>query len=101
MFDYDEKSQRRITGGASLAGFALTLGQKLPGDLRWHGGDSDFVWIAQDNSRVPMDALTCFGLGQAAGAWEKDHVMHGRALKDAVDAADDPSAVAITAGWPA
>jgi hypothetical protein len=103
MFDYDDASQRRITGAAALAGFALTMGGKAPDDLRWHGGGSDFVWIAQDNSLVPMNTITCFGFGQAAAAWEQAHIFAARGLKDAVDAAADHEAIQaidITAGWP-
>jgi hypothetical protein len=102
-FDYDAESQKRITGAASLAGFAMTLGGKLPGDLLWHGGDTPFTWIAADNSLVQMDAPTTFALGQAAAAWESAHIFVARALKDAIEAADsgeDLDAIDISDGWP-
>ena len=54
-----------------------------PGDLRWHGGDSDFVWIAADNSLTPMDAQTMFGFGQVAMAHKQAHIFAARTLKDA------------------
>lgn len=95
-FDYDDASQKRITGAAALAGFALTLGGKLP-------GDTPFTWIAADNALVEMDATTTFALGQAAAAWESAHIFAARALKDAIVAADaeDIDQIDIADGWPA
>ncbi len=101
-FDYDDQSQKRITGAAALAGFALTLGGKLPGDSLWHGGAEPFVWIAADNQLVPMDAVMCFGLGQAAANWESAHIFAAKALKNAIEVAedhDDLDAINIEAGW--
>ena len=95
-FDYDDSSQKRITGAATLAGFAAAAGAQ-PGDLRWHGGDGDFVWIAQDNSLVPMDAPTCFTFGQAAAAWESANVFAAKAIKDS----GIPANYADDALWPA
>ncbi len=102
-FDYDDASQKRITGAAALAGFALTLGGKLPGDMVWHGGDTPFTWIAADNALIQMDAPTTFALGQAAAAWESAHIFAARALKDAIVAADaeDLDQIDIADGWPA
>lgn len=103
VFDYDDQSQKRITGAAALAGFALTLGGKLPGDPLWHGGTEPFVWIAADNQLVEMDAPMCFGLGQAAAAWESAHVFAAKALKNAIEAAEDHEAldaVDFSTGWP-
>lgn len=102
-YDYDVDSQKRITGAAALAGFALTLGAKEPGDFLWHGGETPFAWIAADNVLVQMDALTCFGLGQAAAEWESAHIFAARSFKDRIDAAADDIALAaidITQGWP-
>ncbi|MFN7224426.1 MAG: DUF4376 domain-containing protein, partial [Paracoccaceae bacterium] len=91
-YDCDRDSTARITGAATLAGFALGAGAQ-PGDLRWHGGDADFVWIAADNSFTPMDAPTCFAFGQAAAANQSAHIFAARALKDMdpipADFADD------------
>lgn len=100
-FDYDDDSQKRITGAAALARFALTLGGKQPGDLRWHDGDEDFVWIAHDNVDVPMDAPTCFGLGRAAAAWESAHVFAGKALKKRIAAGETIADVTAPEHWPA
>ena len=102
VFDYDTESQKRITGAATLAGFAMGAG-KQPGDLLWHGGETPFMWITADNSLVQLDAPTTFTLGQAAAAWESAHIFAARALKDAIAAAADDAAldaIDITAGWP-
>jgi hypothetical protein len=80
-YDFDTASKARITGMATLAGFAIGAGIQ-PGNMRWHGGDSDFAWIASDNGFVPMDAHICFSFGQAAAAHELAHIFAARALKD-------------------
>jgi len=81
IFDFDDVSKSGITGMATLAGFAIGAGAQ-PGDLYWHGGSSPFVWVAQDNSFVPMDAPTTFGLGQAAATHEMTYIFVARTLKD-------------------
>ncbi|KQT51979.1 hypothetical protein ASG43_20580 [Aureimonas sp. Leaf454] len=95
-YDYDDASQKRITGAATLAGFAAAAGAQ-PNDLRWHGGTSDFVWIAQDNTLVPMDAPTCFAFGQAAAAWESANVFAAKAIKET---SPIPANFADDALWP-
>lgn len=82
LFDFDEASKQRVTGAATLAGFAMSQGA-LPGNLLWHGGVSPFAWIAADNGLVVMDAQTCFAFGQAAAAHETAHIFAARVLKTA------------------
>jgi hypothetical protein len=77
----DNESKARIIGAATLAGFAVASG-KQAGDYRWANADSDFVWIADDNTLTPMDAPTCFAFGQAAAAWETSCIFAGRAIKE-------------------
>lgn len=79
-YDSDAASLARITGAATLAGFAMGAGAKA-GDLRWHGGDADFMWIAVDNRLTTMDAQTCFAFGQAAATHQSAHIFAGRAVK--------------------
>ncbi|WP_182422032.1 DUF4376 domain-containing protein [Aureimonas sp. ME7] len=85
--------RENILGAASLAHMAMTLQNKKPGDLRWHGGEDDFVWIAADNSLVPMDAPTVMAFGQVAANHKSAHTFAARALKDLdeipADFADD------------
>lgn len=74
---------RENIAGASLAALAAMGNGALPDDYRWHGGDSDFVWIAEDNSLTLMDAQTMFAFGQTAMAHKQAHIFAARALKDA------------------
>jgi hypothetical protein len=85
-FQFDDLAKSRINGAAAAAHIALTLGGKLPGDLKWHHvADEpvgDFAWIATDNSLFTMDAQTVIAFGQAAARWESQHVFAAKALKD-------------------
>lgn len=89
---------RENIAGAAVAALAAIVAGAQPGDLRWHGGATDFAWIAADNSLVTMDAQTVFAFGQAAMAHKQAHIFAARALKDAdpvpADYDDD-------AHWPA
>ena len=92
-YDCDPDSMARITGAATLAGFAMVAGAQ-PGNLRWMAGvDADFEWIAADNTLTEMDAPTAFAFGQTAAAHVNAHVFAARALKDMTpipaDYADD------------
>lgn len=69
--------------GAGTAALGAMMQGALPGDYRWHGGDSDFVWIAADNSLNPMDAQTVYAFGLAAMAHKTAHIFAARAIKDA------------------
>ncbi|MCO5152603.1 MULTISPECIES: DUF4376 domain-containing protein [unclassified Shinella] len=69
--------------GAGTAALGAMVQGALPGDLRWHGGDSDFAWIAADNSLNPMDAQTVYAFGLAAMAHKTAHIFAARAIKDA------------------
>lgn len=73
---------RENIAGAALAALAAIGNGALANDLRWHGGDSDFVWIAADNSLTPMDAHTMFAFGQAAMAHKQALIFKARALKN-------------------
>lgn len=92
LFDRDPVSLSRISGAGVLALGAIINGAP-PGDLSWHGGDSDFGWIAYDGSIVNMDAQTVFAFGQAAARTETLIVFAAKALKSMdpipADYADD------------
>lgn len=81
MFQRDTLSLSRITGAATLAGFAVVSGAQ-PGNLRWSDPDNDFEWIAADNSVITMDAQTCFAFGQAAARRETEIVFAAKALRE-------------------
>lgn len=76
------RQDRENIAGASTAALAAMVNGAPPGDFRWHGGDSDFEWIAADNSTHPLDAQTTFAMGQAAMAHKQAHIFAARALKD-------------------
>lgn len=80
MYQRDPTSLQRITGAATLAGFAIAGGAQ-PGNLRWANPESDFGWIASDNSITAMDAQTCFAFGQAAAAVETRLIFAAKALR--------------------
>lgn len=80
-FQSRPEDRENIMGAFSMADTALTVGGKQPGDLRWHDGDEDFVFIAEDNTRVPMDAVTVLGLGKAAAAQKSAMTFAANDLK--------------------
>lgn len=80
-YDVDQKSLARITGAATLAGFALAAGAQ-PGNFLWHGGSEAFTWITADNTLVQLDAQMTLNLGKTAAANETLHIFAARALKD-------------------
>lgn len=82
---------------ASTAALAAMMHGAQPGDYRWHGGDSDFVWIAADNSTHPMDAQTMFALGSAAMVHKQAMIFAARVIK-AVDPI--PADYAEDGHWP-
>lgn len=92
LYDSDAAARENIAG-ASTAALGAIIAGKQPGDLRWSNENSDFEWIAADNSYVPMDAQTTFSFGEAALRHKSAHIFAARALKDAttipVDYADD------------
>lgn len=90
------EDRENITG-ASLAALAAIMSGAQPGNLRWHGGDSDFMWIAADNTVHPMDAQTVFAFGQTAMAHKQGMIFAARALKDADPI---PSDYTSDAYWP-
>ena len=81
LFQRDPTSIARITGAATLAGFAIGAGAQ-PGDFLWHGGSTPFTWIASDNSLVQMDAQTAFAFGSACATIETQIVFAAKALRD-------------------
>lgn len=91
-FQSRAEDRENINGKALLAFMAISEGAKS-GDLRWADPDRDFVWIAEDNSLVPMDAPTVVAFGKAAAASKEAHIFAGLVLKQMnpipADYADD------------
>ena len=88
--------RENVSGAASAALEAIVDGAQ-PGDLRWHGGDADFAWIAEDNSLTPMDAPTLRGFARAMMAHKQALIFAARALKDMAEIPED---FAADAHWP-
>lgn len=81
MYQRDSKSLDRITGAATLAGFAIAAGAQV-GDLRWANATRDFGWIASDDTVTTMDAQTAFAFGQAAAERETSIVFAAKTLRE-------------------
>jgi hypothetical protein len=89
--------RENIAGAAQLAFMAIVNGAGGSGDLRWADADNDFVWIAEDNSLVPMDAPTVIAFAKAAAGYKQALTMTARAIKD-MDPI--PASFADDALWP-
>jgi hypothetical protein len=87
LYQAREQDLRNINGAATGAALALIQGA-TPGDLRWQGGDTDFGWIAADNTIVLMDVVTMVNFGRAAMAHVERLTMLGRSLKDRLAAGE-------------
>lgn len=90
LYQFREQDRARITGAATLAGFAIGQGAAA-GNFLWHGGTDPFSWILSDNSVVQLDAPTTFTLGQAAAHHESVHVFAAKTLKEMTPNSVDPT----------
>jgi len=91
-FDFDRDSVANITGAGASAGIAVAMAGKTgvkTGDLRWADPRVDFSWLAADNSKIPMDARTCFAFARAAMQHKQAHIFAARAIKDMVSIPDN------------
>nr|WP_019365844.1 DUF4376 domain-containing protein [Pseudomonas luteola] len=92
MYQSRSTDRENIAGAAQLAFMAIQEGAQ-EGDLRWATPEQDYMWIASDNSLVPMDANTVIGLAKAAAAQKQALIFAARNLKDMnpipADYADD------------
>lgn len=77
--------RENIIGAALMASLALAAGAQ-PGDYRWADPAADFEWIAMDNSKVQMDALTVIELGKAQAARKQELIFKARWIKDQIAA---------------
>lgn len=84
-----------VIGGVTSAAILANAGA-----LSW--GAPYNTHIAQDNSQVTFaTAADGIAFAGSVGGWYGAVVLHARSLKDAVEAATDPTTVDITSGWPA
>ena len=80
MYQRDPRSLSRITGAATLAGFAIGAGAP-EGYLRWANPARDFGWIASDDTVALMDAQTCFAFGQLAASVESGIIFSAAVIR--------------------
>lgn len=80
-FQTRPEDRENVAGASQLAFQAIVAGAQ-PGNLRWHGGATDFAWIAEDNSVVAMDAHTVLEFGKAVAEHKTRHIFLARTLKD-------------------
>jgi len=85
MYQRDTKSLQRITAAGTLAGLYMRDGGD-PLSLKWHAtaenpNPEDFVWIASDDTLVPMNAETVFAFSREAAAIETSLIFKAKALR--------------------
>ncbi|MGR3463613.1 DUF4376 domain-containing protein [Limimaricola sp.] len=90
-------ADRENVAGAASAALEAIMGGAQVGDLRWHGGVTDFAWIAEDNSLQPMDAQTLRAFARAMMAHKQALIFAARDLKDR---AEIPADITSDAYWP-
>lgn len=73
--------RENIQAKYSMAIKAMLLNAAQPGDLRWADPDRDFVWIAENNSLVAMDAQTMLAFGEAVAKHKEQLIFAGSQLK--------------------
>lgn len=98
-FQTRQSDRENIMGAERLASTWLSEGGD-PDTLRWADPNTDYGWIVEDNSTVPMSASDIIALFQAGVAFKAALSFFARALKDAVITAADPASIDIEAGWP-
>lgn len=95
FIDVMSENALAVIGGVTSAAILANAGA-----LSW--GSPYNTHIAQDNSQVTFaTAADGIAFAGSVGGWYGAVVLHARSLKDAVEAATDPTTVDITAGWPA
>lgn len=88
----DDTSKLKISGIVQMAQIAMAAGQPFAEEF-----------TLTDNSVVTLDATTAIGLGVAVGQYVSAIYANARALRDAIYAAADETALAaidVSAGWP-
>ncbi|WP_295460526.1 DUF4376 domain-containing protein [uncultured Pseudomonas sp.] len=92
IFQSRQTDRENIMGNAQLAFMAVAGGAEA-GNLRWADANSDFAWIAADNTLVPMDAPTMLAFAKASAAQKARLIFKAREIKDIVpqptDVTDD------------
>jgi len=94
-FQIDPVSLQNVNGAATLALVSQATGQPWP---------ATFVWIASDNTTMPVpDAPTMIGFAASVANHVTTLILTNRALKDAIAVLPDVAscdAFDVTQGWP-
>ncbi|MCP3878341.1 MAG: DUF4376 domain-containing protein [Sulfitobacter sp.] len=80
LFQSDQKSRENITGATTSAVAYLVSGGGVT-EADWTGSGSPFVWLAEDNTAVPLTAPEMIAFGNAAMAHVAALIYKGRAIK--------------------
>lgn len=96
-YQLDPGSQINMTAMGATARFAIAAGA-VAGNLRWSDPNSDFGWIATDNSITTMDAQTMAAMADAALLWKSANIFAARTVKNLVPI---PADYAAASRWPA
>jgi hypothetical protein len=102
-YQTDAVSVTRLQSASIAALAAIAAGHGAPGNLRWADPNTDFAWIATDNTMNTMDAPTLLAFAMGAVALGQKLILFSRALKDQLNAAADfPTlrAIDLSTGWP-
>ncbi|WP_039017339.1 DUF4376 domain-containing protein [Halocynthiibacter namhaensis] len=81
IFQADPESLANITGATTSAIGALMAG-KAGDDVNWADPATPFVWLAADNTLVPMGPAQVVAFGNAAMAHKSQHIHAARVLKN-------------------
>lgn len=83
LYQTESQDDRENILGAAYTSMAAIMAGAQKGDLRWNPAypDSDFFWIAADNSRTSMDAQTTQEFARGAMAYKSRLVVAGSNLK--------------------
>jgi hypothetical protein len=96
--------RENLQGAAVMALAAMSANPQAASSLRWADPNNDFGWITADNSVLPLTAMDVVQMFETGAALKTQYIFTARALKDAVGALTDATAVAafdVTVGWPA
>lgn len=102
LYQSRQQDRENISGATQRAEMWLQAGGD-PNTLRWDDPNSDFVWIAADNTLHPMSATTVKAFGFALFNFKKACIFNAYTLKATIDAAttgEQVDLIDIYTGWP-
>lgn len=79
-FQSGPQSRSRIDR-AYVSALAALMGGAQPGNTFWADPDQEFVWIAEDDARIAMDAQTAVLFGKTQAVRYGKHILKANDLK--------------------